>query len=52
MATMNQRKRRTSLSKEILKSMRKSMSKNYSIRKAAEEVEISNGCAQKVINKI
>jgi len=51
MATMNQRKHRTGLSKEILKSIRKALSKNYSIRKAAEEAEISNGCAQ-VINKI
>ena len=52
MATMNQRKRRTSLSKEILRSIRKSLSKNYSVQKAAEEAEISNGCAQQVINKI
>jgi len=52
MATMNQRKHTTSLSKEILKSIRKFMSKNYFIRKAPEEPKISNGCAQQVINKI
>ena len=45
-------KRRTTITKEILKSIRKSIGKDYSARKAAEEAEISSACAQTLINKI
>ena len=48
----NKRKRRTTLTKEILKSVRKSVERNYTIAKTAEETDISTTCANSLIIKI
>lgn len=48
----NKRKRRTTLTKEILKSVRKSVERNYTIAKTAEEADISTTCANSLIIKI
>jgi len=52
MTTNLSRKRRTTINKEIMKTIRKCVSRDYSIRKTAEEAEISTSSAKTLIDKV